>query len=94
MTPALTKKDLHEAFSKLPTKTDLARMEVSLKKDIDLLSSQIHESFSDLQTSVDTYLKRTEDWHQEFAVLNARHKRLTEVLTKKGFVSEDELSLA
>ena len=49
--------------------------------------------FSDLQTSVDRYLKFTEAWHQELTILKNRQDRLTQVLIDKGVVSQQEVAL-
>ena len=67
--------------------------EARVTRRIDRVDSGMHESFSELQGSVDTYLKRSEGWHQEFAVLKARHDKLATLLMKKGMVSEEELAL-
>lgn len=49
--------------------------------------------FSDLQSSVDRYLRFTETWHQELTILKSRQDRLTQVLIDKGLVSEKEVAL-
>lgn len=55
--------------------------------------TQLKSSFSDLQASVDRYLKFTEAWHQELTILKSRQDRLTQVLIGKGLVSEKEVAL-
>ena len=57
------------------------------------LRQDVRQDFSELQTSVDRYLKRTEDWHQEHIVLRARYNRLITVLSRKGLVTEKEVAL-
>ena len=49
---------------------------MATKEDIHQLSAQMQVSFSDLQSSVDRYLKRTEAWHDECDVLEARFKQV------------------
>lgn len=67
------------------------------KQDVkDLVTESEHRivgNFSDLQTSVDRYLKFTEAWHQELTILKSRQDRLTQVLIGKGLVSEKEIAL-
>ncbi len=57
------------------------------------VESSLTDKFSELQTSVDRYLKRTETWHDEFNVLKARYDRLIHVLDEKGLVREEETHL-
>ena len=84
------------------TKTDIVSMEgrinvnlVSLKEKMATKVDMIEQksSFSDLQTSVDRYLKFTEAWHQELTILRNRQDRLTQVLIDKGVVSPQEVAL-
>lgn len=65
------------------------RAELATKSDF----TELKSSFSDLQTSVDRYLKFTEAWHQELTILKSRQDRLAQVLVDKGIVSEKEIAL-
>ncbi len=69
-------------------KSTTNRLEASMatKEDIAQVGDQMHESFSGLQSSVDRYFKRTEDWHDEHAVLKARYDLLVDLLDKKGLI--------
>ncbi|MBI4426827.1 MAG: hypothetical protein HY567_04590 [Candidatus Kerfeldbacteria bacterium] len=49
--------------------------------------------FSNLQSSIDEYLKRTESWHDEQVILKARHDRLSDSLVKRGIISKEETLL-
>ncbi len=73
-----TKADLVAMGDRMVTKSDFA---------------ELKSSFSDLQASVDRYLKFTEAWHQELTILKSRQDRLTQVLVDKGIVSEKEIAL-
>lgn len=61
---------------------DLRVQLVDLQKQVEALTN-----------SVDRYLKRSEDWHQEFVILKAQHDRLHKQLVVKGIVSESELDI-
>ena len=67
---------------------------VATKKELVAVEERLTNKFSELQTSVDRYLKRTEVWHDEFNVLRARYDRLIHVLDQKGIVREEETHLA
>ena len=67
---------------------------VATKRDLEAVENRLTSTFSDLQTSIDRYLKRTEGWHDEFNVLKARYDRLIHVLDQKGIVREEETHLA
>lgn len=75
------------------TKTDVVGLKDQIVKDMAGLEERITEKFSDLQSSVDRYLKFTEAWHQELTILKSRQDRLTQVLIGKGIVSEKEVAL-
>lgn len=79
----------------MATKDDIHWLEASMaaKEDIDQLATQMHASFSNLQSSVDRYLKRTEGWYQEFTVLKGKHDKLSGVLVQKGVVTEKDTLL-
>jgi hypothetical protein len=77
----------------LATNVALVAMEDRIKHDLDDLEVRVIEKFSDLQTSVDRYLKFTEAWHQELTILKSRQDRLTQVLVDKGVVSQQEVAL-
>ncbi len=62
-------------------------------KDIKADAAETKSLVNSLHVSVDTYLKRTEDWRQEFSILKARHDKLAELLAKKGVIREEELVL-
>ncbi|MBI4426616.1 MAG: hypothetical protein HY567_03480 [Candidatus Kerfeldbacteria bacterium] len=74
---------------------DIHRLETNMatKEDVHDLSTQIHASFSNLQSSVDRYLHRTEGWHQEFSVLKGKHEKLSGALIKKGLINEKDTLL-
>ncbi len=78
MKPLLTPADF-EAFREV--------MRDVVRQENDVLRSD----FSVLQTSIDGYLKRTEDWRFEQKVLRQRVKRLEDLLLRKQLVAEDEL---
>ncbi|MEK7637246.1 MAG: hypothetical protein AAB402_02550 [Patescibacteria group bacterium] len=63
------------------------------KKDVMAIEERVTDKFSDLQSSVDRYLKFTEAWHQELTILKSRQDRLAQVLIDKGVVSEKEIAL-
>ena len=68
------------------------------RQDINTLATKndfeaLQASFSDLQTSVDRYLKFTEAWHQELVILKHRQDRLTQALVNKGVITEQEIAL-
>lgn len=63
------------------------------KEDLTDLKEQMLTRFSDVQSSVDRYLKFTETWHQELTILKGRQDRLSQVLISKGIVSEQEIAL-
>ncbi|MBI2984213.1 MAG: hypothetical protein HYY50_01135 [Candidatus Kerfeldbacteria bacterium] len=78
------------------TKEDMAGLTADIRELKALVQDEgatTRESVFDLHSAVDRYLKRTEDWHQEFAVLKARHDRLAEVLMSKRVVSDEDLKL-
>ena len=95
-------------FTVVATKDDVAQVKdevVQVKAEVtaveDRLTNKIAAAeegltgkFSNLQASVDRYLKRTESWHDEFRVLKARHDRLIHILDQKGIVREEETHLA
>ena len=66
---------------------------MATKEDIHQLSAQMQVSFSDLQSSVDRYLKRTEAWHDECDVLEARFKQVVNLLDQRGIIKEEETHL-
>ena len=70
------------------------RLVAHMDRNLQGLESRVGGKISKLTSSVDRYLKRTEDWHQEHAVLKARYDRLGNVLAHKGIVSEEELALS
>lgn len=43
--------------------------------------------------NLDTYLKRTESWHDEQVILRVSHQRLKDALVRKGVVSDSELAV-
>lgn len=63
-------------------------------KGLEQLESRLGNRISDLTASVDRYLKRTETWHDELRVLQARYDRLVHLLDQKGIVQEEETHLA
>ncbi|MDP2685359.1 MAG: hypothetical protein Q8P20_10100 [bacterium] len=79
---ALTEKDLK-------TLVDFIRSEIqeTVRNEIKPIREDIHE----LQKTVDTYIKQTQDWHQEFIVVKARYDKMKEVIVRKGIATEKEL---
>lgn len=79
------------------TEHDIAAIQqvvsASVQEAVQRASDSLREDFADLQSSVDSYLKRTLDWHQEYEVLRAQHNRLRAVLIEKGIATEEELSV-
>ena len=63
------------------------------KQDVHRFEDNMIGKFSNLQSSVDTYLKRTEAWHDEQVILKSRHNRLSDVLVGKGIVTKEEILL-
>lgn len=63
------------------------------KEDLTDSEDRVVGKYSDLQASVDRYLKFTEAWHQELTILKSRQDRLTQVLVDKGVVSQQEVAL-
>lgn len=84
---SLTRKDLL-AVDNLFTKR-VTSESTPIRQDI----KDLGRKFGILQTSVDKYLKRTENWHAEFQVLDARVSRMKTVLVNKGIATEDEFAL-
>lgn len=68
-------------------------VEQVVDKKLDIKLEPIHESINGLYSLVDGYLKKTEDWHQEFIVLRAQHNQMKHVLVNKNIASEQELSI-
>lgn len=93
---ALGKLATKQELKQLATKDDLSRIEASIVTQTDLsnLRNKLKTSFFNLQSSVDRYLKRTEDWHDELNVLQARFKQVVHLLDQKGLVKEEETHLA
>jgi len=73
-------------------------MEQRLIQHLDGRLSQLEEKLggkiSELTSSIDRYLKRTEEWHDEFNVLKARYEKLVHALDRKGVILEEETHLA
>ena len=95
MAQGLTKEYLDQALDKLASKDDFAKLESEMvrKDDLEQLKQEIRNDFSDLQSSVDRYLKRTETWHDEFEVLAARFKQVVNLLDQRGVLKEEETHL-
>ncbi len=85
MAQALTKEYLDQALGNLATRHDTKRLDDRIDK--------LQASVADLHSSIDRYLKRTETWHDEFMVLQARYDRLVHLLDQKGLVREEETHL-
>ncbi len=68
----------------LPTKADVEEI-------VHKVTQTMRSDFSALQTSVDRYTKRTEDWHQEQFALKNRVGRLEKTLVRKNVLSENDL---
>lgn len=63
------------------------------KGDLLNLEERLEGKFSNLQSSVDRYLQRTETWYQEQVLLKARHDRLSTALVDNGVVTDQEISI-
>ena len=99
----ITQKMLDQAFAKFreelkvdfATKHDLVSMENRLEAKIEKSSlsvrGEISEKISQLQSSVDHYLHRTETWHEEQDVLQHQHDRLEKTLIRKKVITEEDL---
>lgn len=73
----LTQEDIQKLIEVFAT-----RDEVALKKDFETL----RQDFSDLQTSVDTYAKKANDFYQEMVMMNQklnRHEKWIQQLAAK-----------
>ncbi len=68
---------------------DLQRFENTMTGNF----AKFDDKFSNLQSSVDRYFKRTEAWHDEQVILKSRHDRLSDVLVGKGVVTKEEILL-
>jgi hypothetical protein len=98
-----TRTDLNEKTRNLATTKDLDEKiaeKLSLESIALVVGDQVEKhlrpfdrKFAVLQTSVDSYLKRTEDWHGEFQVLDAKVHRHREILIEKGVAQEEDFSL-
>lgn len=83
-------RELRSDFRRLEDKFD--DLEYRFDGFEDKFDSQ-NNRFSNLQSSIDQYLKRTESWHDEQVILRARHDRLSDSLVKKGIVTREETLL-
>jgi len=94
----LTTDYLDRALSHLATRDDLAHLTATAKQDLHDglagLGESIRQDISTLQSSVDAYLKRTETWHDELTVLQARFTQMVHVLERKGIIEEQDTHLA
>ncbi len=70
-------------------KNDMGQMQAGLNR----VENTMNTNFSNLQSSVDRYLKRTETWHEEHIILKARHDRLSNALIDKKIVTKEETLL-
>jgi uncharacterized protein YlxW (UPF0749 family) len=73
----LTQEDIQKLIEVFAT-----RDEVALKKDYESL----RQDFSDLQTSVDSYAKKANDYYQEMVMMNQklnRHEKWIQQLAEK-----------
>lgn len=77
------------------TQKDIAAIQqvvrVAVQEEVQKANDAVRSDFAQLQSSVDSYLKQTQDWRQEFVVLRAQHNRLRKVLIEKGLATEEEL---
>lgn len=87
------KVELVDIKDRMATKVDLVSLEGRIKQELGDLEEKMVSKYSDLQMSVDRYLKFTETWHQELTILKGRQDRLSQVLIGKGIVSEKDLAL-
>lgn len=65
-----------------------------LQDGLNRLREEVRGDFSELQTSVDRYLKRTETWRDEHNVLQARFDKVVHLLEQKGVIKEEDAHLA
>jgi len=98
----LTQEYLDKALRQLASKDDVHRLEASLAtkgqiKELDgrleQLEGRLGTRISDLTSSVDRYLKRTEEWRDEHNVLQARFDRVVHLLEEKGILKEEDAHL-
>lgn len=93
--------ELHKAVDPLfaAVQQDIQRLDIRIDEVSDGLQEvrrelvELREQVHSLTTAVDRYVKRTNDWYQEFVVLKARHNLLHGKLVEKGIVTDDELTL-
>lgn len=77
----LTQEDIQKLIEVFAT-----REEVSLKGDFDKFREEYRKDFSDMQTSVDTYAKKANDFYQEMVMMNQklnRHEKWIQQLATK-----------
>lgn len=101
MKKELTKEYFDKALERLVTKEGIAAL--ASKGDIGVIKEDLKEIKADtaetkalvnsLHISVDTYLKRTETWHDELEVLQARFKQVVHLLDQKGIIKEEDTHL-
>jgi hypothetical protein len=89
MTTTLTKEQLDQALANIATKGDIALLQRGVKET----KADVAETktlVNSLVASVDTYLKRTETWHDELTVLQARFQQVVHLLDQKGIIKEHD----
>ncbi|MBI3114974.1 MAG: hypothetical protein HYZ09_00570 [Candidatus Kerfeldbacteria bacterium] len=67
-----------------------------MREDLEVVKTnlaRVEANVGAIYTNLDTYLKKTEVWHDEMAVLRMSHQRLKETLVRKGVVSDAELAV-
>lgn len=93
--------ELHKVVDPLfaAVQQDIQRLDIRIDEVSDGLQEvrrelvELREQVHSLTTTVDGYVKRTNDWYQEFVVLKARHNVLHGKLVEKGIVTDDDLTL-
>ncbi len=75
------------------TAKDIEAIRLIVQEENQKGSESLRRDFAQLQSSVDGYMKKSQDWREEFHVLRAQHKRVKEILIEKGVASEEEFAV-
>lgn len=72
-TNPITKSDLEGAFDRFWAR---AIVKFALREDLEAMEARLEVKFDAAFSNLDTYLKRSELWHDEQVILRASHQRL------------------
>lgn len=75
------------------TAKDIEAIRLIVQEENQKGSESLRRDFAQLQSSVDGYMKKSQEWRDEFQVLRAQHNRVKEVLVEKGVASEEEFAV-